>query len=294
LFTKKHPNNEDAVRKFPLSFKKMVKAPKHLFLFLLLSLFTQTGGIVWLLFLPISAYVKRRLGNAWKTNLLRSGAFLLFYLAIHVFLVPPLAKWQCGRVPLPVFGHPYLKPHLALYYCLLNHHYVRPGVKASLEEAAEKLADKFPGTKLYYLDANFPFWEGYPLEPHFTHRHGTTVDIALHWSKAGGPIQGAPNLLAYGASATPLPGEVDYDEKCQNWNRNIEMKIARHFYKPEKYQLDNDRTAAMVRIFCEDKSVHKILLEPHLKTRLGLGSFDKIRFQGCKAARHDDHIHVIW
>ena len=37
---------------------------------------------------------------------------------------------------------------------------------------------------------------------------------------------------------------------------------------------------------------HTLLLEPHLKTRLKLEKYDKIRFQGCRAARHDDHIHV--
>jgi hypothetical protein len=40
-----------------------------------------------------------------------------------------------------------------------------------------------------------------------------------------------------------------------------------------------------------DRGIEKILLEPHLKARLGLDS-DLIRFQGCGAARHDDHIHV--
>ncbi len=31
--------------------------------------------------------------------------------------------------------------------------------------------------------------------------------------------------------------------------------------------------------------------KPHLKTRLKLSSA-KIRFHGCQAVRHDDHIHV--
>ena len=36
----------------------------------------------------------------------------------------------------------------------------------------------------------------------------------------------------------------------------------------------------------------KILLEPHLAHRLGVEGRPNIRFQGCRAARHDDHIHV--
>lgn len=273
----------------------MAKALKHFLLFVLLTLFTQIGGIVWILFLPIAAQITRKLGATWKIRILNFSFFLVFYSLVSIFIVPPLAKWQTGRVPLPVFSHPDLKPLNYFYFCFLNHHYVKPTVKASCEKAAEKLAAKFPGTKLYYLDANFPFFDGYPLEPHFTHRHGTTVDIALHWlDKNGKPIYGTPVDLAYGASATPLPGEVDLDEKCHSWNRSIEMKIARHFYNEKNYQLDNERTAALIRLFCEDKSVKKILLEPHLKARLGLQRFDKIRFQGCRAARHDDHFHVIW
>ncbi|MBK9017250.1 MAG: hypothetical protein IPM82_26120 [Saprospiraceae bacterium] len=236
------------------------------------------------------------MGRPWKRRLLSAFTFLVFYFLVNIFVVPPLAKWQCGRVPLPVFGHPNLKPHHVIYYCGLNHHYVRPEVKATCERVAEKLASKYPGTRIFYLDANFPFFDGYPLEPHFTHRNGTTVDIALHWldAKTGKQIEGAPTALAYGVSATPLSGEVDLDEKCGNWLRNIEMNIVQHFYNKENYQLDEARTGEMTRLFSQEKAVRKILLEPHLKTRLGLGRIDKIRFQGCKAARHDDHIHVIW
>ncbi len=153
------------------------------------------------------------------------------------------------------------------------------------------MAINFPGTKTFYFDANFPFFDGYPLEPHFTHRNGTTVDMALNWidSNTIQPIKGF-----YGISAKPRPGEVDMEEKCNNRWRSIEMRITSHFYEAEKYKLDEPRTAELIRLFANEKSVRKILLEPHLKTRLGLSKFDKIRFQGCKAARHDDHFHAIW
>jgi len=35
----------------------------------------------------------------------------------------------------------------------------------------------------------------------------------------------------------------------------------------------------------------RALLEPYLEARLGVNS-SRISFQGCYAARHDDHIHV--
>lgn len=40
-----------------------------------------------------------------------------------------------------------------------------------------------------------------------------------------------------------------------------------------------------------DDRVGKVFIEPHLKVKFGAES-EKVRFQGCRAARHDDHIHV--
>nr|WP_261337459.1 hypothetical protein [Rhizobium leguminosarum] len=37
--------------------------------------------------------------------------------------------------------------------------------------------------------------------------------------------------------------------------------------------------------------LQKIFIEPHLKNALGIAD-SHIRFQGCRAARHDDHIHI--
>jgi hypothetical protein len=54
---------------------------------------------------------------------------------------------------------------------------------------------------------------------------------------------------------------------------------------------DPGRTAALTEALLDDPRVAKVFLEPPLATRLGLDS-DKLRFQGCRAARHDDHIHV--
>ncbi len=51
------------------------------------------------------------------------------------------------------------------------------------------------------------------------------------------------------------------------------------------------RTASLIRILLADPRVGKIFVEPPLAASLGL-SGDKLRFQGCRAARHDDHIHI--
>ncbi len=262
----------------------------------LLTLFTQTGGVVWLAHLPLFYWINKRNASTFWRFVAKTVSFSTLYLLANIFLVPPLARWQSGRVPLPVFANANLKPHQVFYFAALNHHYVRPEVKASCDRVAKGLAAKFPGAQVFYLDANFPFFDGYPLHPHFTHRNGTTVDIALHWQeKASGlPIAGAPFPLAYGFSEPPMPGEVDMEAKCQNKYRSIEYRITKKLVEPDRYKLDEARTRELIKLFAEDKSVQKILLEPHLKQRLDLTKYDKIRFQGCKAARHDDHIHVIW
>ena len=56
-------------------------------------------------------------------------------------------------------------------------------------------------------------------------------------------------------------------------------------------ELDARHTAALVQALARSPAVSRIFLEPHLRRRLAL-DHPKIRFQGCAAARHDDHIHV--
>ncbi|MGO1080022.1 hypothetical protein [Inquilinus sp. CA228] len=58
--------------------------------------------------------------------------------------------------------------------------------------------------------------------------------------------------------------------------------------------LEPERTRAAVAWLLADGprfGLERILLEPHLVRRLGLSS-PLLRFQGCRAARHDDHLHL--
>ncbi|MFQ5448168.1 MAG: hypothetical protein ACE5FF_14685 [Saprospiraceae bacterium] len=270
---------------------------KHLFLVGLLTLFTQIGGLVWLLNLPLFAWLNRKYKAGWRRLLAKTGLFISTYLLATFLIVPPLANRFCGRVPLPIWSNDNLRPHSVTYYCLLNHHYVKPELKAAAESVAERISKKYPGTVLCYLDANFPFINGYPLEPHFSHRDGKKLDVALHWkgAKTEMPIFGTPSFYGYGACALPLPGEIDMEPECRkkgNWYRSFEKDLAEKFYENEDFIFDETRSEEMIRLFAHEKGVRKILLEPHLKRRLGLKGYDKIRFQGCKAARHDDHIHI--
>lgn len=57
------------------------------------------------------------------------------------------------------------------------------------------------------------------------------------------------------------------------------------------WQLDRPRMTTALNWLANDPRSGKILIEPHIPQSLNL-SHPKIRFQGCRAARHDDHIHL--
>ena len=271
--------------------KKIGNIFLHLLWVGLLTLLTQVGGLVWLLALLVARPLRRR----WPLRRFTTGlVFVALYLLATTLVVPPLAR-QWGRVPLPVFD-PLLRPE-SRWFCLLNRHYVRPGLRQALEEVAAQLQDRYPGTAVWYMDANFPFIDGYPLEPHFSHKDGRKIDLSVYWTLArtGQPFAGNPSPFGYGAFAAPLPGERDYAAECEKkgyWYIGLDGDLAAPFFQEKNYVFDAGRTAELARLLAEHPAIGKILLQPHLSTRLGLSHYRKIRFQGCKAARHDDHLHA--
>jgi hypothetical protein len=57
------------------------------------------------------------------------------------------------------------------------------------------------------------------------------------------------------------------------------------------FSLDQKRTRELVQGLTACKAIGRIFIEPDLIKRMKLQS-DKIRFHGCQAVRHDDHIHI--
>jgi hypothetical protein len=58
--------------------------------------------------------------------------------------------------------------------------------------------------------------------------------------------------------------------------------------------LEPQRTAAALRWLTTEGQkfgIERIFVEPYLAARLGVSS-PLLGFQGCRAARHDDHIHI--
>ncbi len=164
---------------------------------------------------------------------------------------------------------------------------------ALLHLAAERTAP-LHGAATVALDANFPFIDGFPLLPHLSHNDGRKLDLAFYHGDAAGRYQRGliPSPIGYWGFEEPQAGT---EEPCKGRNDLLtlrwDMAWFQTYLKPAR--LDRDRTAAALRWLSTEgkrQGVEKILLEPHLKQSLGLDS-DIIRFQGCRAARHDDHIH---
>lgn len=270
--------------------RQTVKILLLIFLLALLTAVTQTGGVVLLCTIGIIFFFRKRLSSRWKVYLSGTVVFLLLY-AISSFTIVPLVAKHFGRVPLPLRGG--VKP-LNIGTCLLNRHYVRPALRDVVMKSHEVLNAKYPGCTVNYLDAGFPFYNGFPLIPHLSHNDGRKLDLAFFYKDKNGKIlNDAPSAIGYGVYESPFGSEVNYAERCTSkgyWQYGVMERIVPQHNKPD-YIFDAARTAALVNILSANKSVEKIFIEPHLKKRLGLYS-PKIRFHGCQAVCHDDHVHV--
>jgi len=192
-----------------------------------------------------------------------------------------------GLVALPCDGGP-LRPH-AKAYCLGRRNYVTAPAQASLLTAAEALRAAHPGSAVTYMEASWPLGRR-PMPPHLSHGDGRQVDLALLYTDLDGrPLPGPPTLSGYGAYEPPAR---ERDRACTGKSRRAKRNDGQDPPANRAWRLDEARTAALVRILSADPKVRRIFLEPHLKRRLGLGMDRKVRFAGCQAARHDDHIHV--
>lgn len=253
-----------------------------LFLFILLSVLTQIGGIVLLISILLGKTIR------WKNPFKSTFIFVSLYFLSTFVLVPPLAKMS-GREPIK---HSQKIQPTALYTVILNRNYVRPELHDLLQRAENRL--KLSDVGIHYLDASFPFVNGFPLLPHLSHNDGKKIDLSLIYETPEGRITDKQKSNSgYGVFEEPEKGEFDQIEKC---------KTAGYFqYDYPKYLtlglinknllFSNKGSKLLVEAFLKDQSVGKLFIEPHLKERLHLKN-SKIRYHGCQAVRHDDHIHI--
>ncbi len=265
-------------------------------LFVLLTAFTQLGGLVFLGSLGL-AWLLRRAGLRKPFSVLAGIASFLAALPLaHLFLAPALAALS-DRVTLPckaTVERPYAS--LSPLYCALGRNYARPEVATMPEAMARDLGRDHPGLIVATLDASYPAVDGFPLPPHLSHDDGRRIDLAYFYKdEAGNPVPlEAPSFLGYwGFETPPAPADAACTDKERWLTFRWDMGWFQSFVRRD-LTLDEERTAAMLRWLAETGpryGVSKILLEPHMAKRLGVSSA-LIRFQGCRAARHDDHIHV--
>lgn len=266
--------------------KQLGKWVAHSLIFVVLTVLTQVGGLIYLLCLPFFSRIK----SGWR----RFSLFTLIY-SIFAFLIIPFIAPQFGRIPLSLSKSADLRPH-SWWTCFLNRHYVRPELKATVDQALTKFRTEFPDQQVTYLDANFPFWNGFPLLPHISHSDGRKLDLAfLYINNKTKKIRkgGARSLTGYGVCEIPRKGELDQSAACHNQNRFYSFtKFLAWRGHPKNVEADSWRTSRLVAYLAEHKGIGKILLEPHLTKRWQLSQYSKIRAAGCYAVRHDDHIHI--
>ncbi|MEO0338163.1 MAG: hypothetical protein AAF242_03020 [Bacteroidota bacterium] len=263
----------------------------------LLTLITQIGGVVYLLYLPIKRYLHKNYQASWSRLALRWFSFSLLYLLITLFVVPPVAS-SLGRVPLPWLAtkdHP-LKAHNILVSPLLNRHYVKPELKAIALEIAQKMRAENSQLTLTYLDANFPFMDGFPLLPHLSHDDGRKLDLAFVYKnqKTGKVKKRGYGPIGYGRCDWPKKGESDYPALCREKGKWLYDGLA--LLQPQRkngnIQTDPALNKTLINLLRREQMIHRIYLEPHLEMRWLGKNYDKIRPAGCHAVRHDDHIHI--
>jgi len=254
-----------------------LKLVLHSIWIIVLSLLTQIGGLIWILSLLVSTKFKTK----------NRIVFPILYLTFNLIIIPPTAK-LFRREQLPVFSD-HLKPRNWVYP-LLFRNYVDPKLHAVLIKSSNNLSKK--NISLTYLDANFPFINGFPLLPHLSHNDGKKIDLSFMYLNANSlATDNKPSLSGYGVYAM-----------SEN-NRSSKPCITRGYWQYDfpKYltfgiinnlKLDKKNTAEIIKELLDNSEIEKIFIEPHLKHSLGFNHQNKIRYHGCQAVRHDDHIHL--
>ena len=266
-------------------------------LFALLTLLSQIGGLVLLVCLPVFNFINEKVKEKIGRNVLKISTFCLFYALTTFFIVPPLAA-SFGRVRMPYSDeNPNLKPH-NFYSVLLNRNYVTPQLRAVTEGVAAKMTLKYGDTcVLAYLECNFPFIDGYQLYPHLSHNDGQKIDLSFQYLDAATkqPTSERPSWLGYGVCEEPKAGEENQPEMCYErgeWQYNFMRKYIIPQWRKQDFVFNANQTHDLIRFFLADNHVNFVLIEPHLKKRLGFETVPKVRRPPCEAVRHDDHIHV--
>lgn len=242
---------------------------------------TQIGGFVYLL----SAVISKKWNKKLKYKTLIIFTSLYFF---STFLIVPLIS--------PVFGREKVKHAEKIkptnyMTVLLNRNYVKPKLNNLLSKTEKKLNGT--NIEIHYLDANFPFINKFPLLPHLSHNDGKKIDISLVYETKNGIITSKQKSLSgYGVFETPKSNEYDQVNKCLKKNFLYDFPKYLAFGKINEDLVFSEKgTKELIKNILKSRDLGKVFIEPHLKNRINLKD-KKIRFHGCGAVRHDDHIHI--
>jgi len=239
----------------------------HSAIILLLTVLTQIGGLAWLV-----ALVFRK----------RLFSFALIYTAMTIatlWIAPIFGRTALGCTasgPLQV---------QSWMYCAANRNYVTPALAQVLEQIAETMDQRFPGTKTVVLDANFPFFDNFPLLPHLSHHDGEKADLAFYYQDQTGYLPSATRSPIGYFAFEQGPSDCPATWPSLRWDFEMLQPMW------ADYTLEPERNRAVLQILANDPRIGRIFVEPHLIQSLN-AAHPNIRFQGCRAARHDDHIHL--
>jgi hypothetical protein len=262
--------------------------------FFVLTLATQVGGLILVVIWLIGRFAFPQSLQGWRRTSLMAALFVGLYAAASAFVVPHWAA-LAGRVPLPCRAEADLKFEAAHpLYCALNRHYVDARLVSLLTNLSRAIDRAYPGTPTLFLDANLPFLDGFPLLPHLSHSDGRKLDIAFYYATPSGAYLpgGLRSPIGYWAFEQP---DASDPSPCRggSWlSLRWDMKALQLLY-PDR-PLEPERTRAALRWLVTEGQqfgVERIFVEPYLAARLGVSS-PLLGFQGCRAARHDDHIHI--
>lgn len=256
----------------------------HFIIIIVLTVFTQIGGVLYFLTILI---IKS------KSKHKRIKQFLMFsilYLFSTFLVVPHIAK---------LFGREKIKETEIIqantfFTKLLNRNYVKPALNSMLQKISIDFGKKQKGIKIVYLDANFPFFDNFPLLPHLSHNDGKKIDLSLIYELENGKITNKkPSISGYGVFENPKKSEIKQFKICEKkgyWQYDFPKYLT--FGKiNNEIQFSEKGTKYFMNSILKQPEISKIFIEPHLKRRMNLNN-SKIRFHGCRAVRHDDHIHL--
>jgi hypothetical protein len=270
---------------------KTLKITLIILLFILLTILSQVGGIILLIWLLIYRSFNEKIKNIWIRKTSNILGFIAFYMIFNLLIIPPLARLD-GKVPLPLSKSGDLVP-VTYWTAIFMRNYISVKGKESLETISAQFAQKHPGIKVKYMDCNYPFcfdvkgkknvWILEGLVPHLSHK-GDKADIAFVYNDDNGnPSNLTPTAIGYGSCVDPKKNEPQIP--CDSWMYSFMYRNMPN----SGYELNNIISAQLVKMF-RKYTYDKILIEKHLKVRFNLRG--RFGIAGCNSVRHDDHFHV--